>query len=244
MSGRRRDVEVIRIGGDQCLVVACDSCGAVGSKELDAVQAPAYVVGRYTARVALFEVLAAGAQPRAASVAISNEPSPTGDAILHGVRDELSTAGADDIPIAASTEKNMATRQTSVGVTVIGVCGDRELRLGLSRPGDAIYCMGVPKVGHEVGGPEDDRAVQRRHLDALLKREGIHDIIPVGSKGIRWEAGILADAADAHLIIETDPGLDLEKSAGPSSCIVFSCQPDTVLPEFDFIPFVKIGKLG
>ena len=50
METKNRDVEVISLGGDQCMVVACDSCGAVGFKDLDVIQMPPSVVGRYTAR--------------------------------------------------------------------------------------------------------------------------------------------------------------------------------------------------
>jgi hypothetical protein len=243
MGSKTRDVEIIPLEGEQCLVVACDSCGAVGTKELDAVRAPLWVVGRYTARVALFEVLAAGAEIKAVSVAISNEPSPTGEEILRGVREELSGLEAKDIPTAISTEKNMATRQTAVGVTVVGVCRKRDLRLARSRPGDIVYCLGTPKVGDEVGGPDDDTAVQLKHLATLLKWEGVHDVIPVGSRGIRWEAETLSDAVGRKLVLEPQSGLDLDKSAGPCTCIVLSCLPDSELPDFDAIPLARIGRI-
>jgi hypothetical protein len=243
MENRRRDVEVIPLGSETFLVLACDSCGAVGSKELDMVHAPPYVAGRYTARVALFEVMAVGAEPKAVSVTISNEPSPTGEEILQGVKDELSGLNAGNIPVAASTEKNFFTRQTALGVTVVGVCNSGKLRLTSSRLGDDIFCLGIPRMGNEVGGHDDAGTVQLSHLQTLLKCNGIHDIIPVGSKGIQWEAETLADTAKMKLILEADTKLDLVKSGGPSSCVVFSCVPKTNLPEFNAISLAKIGKL-
>ena len=243
MENRKRDVELVELGSGSCLVVACDSCGAVGSKELDVVQAPPYVVGRYTARVALFEVLAAGAVPKAVSVTISNEPSPTGEEILQGVRDELKGLDAGNLPIAVSTEKNMATRQTAAGVTVMGVCRCGELRLATSKPGDVLYCLGTPKMGNEVEGPDDATAVRLTHLITMLRWEGIHDIIPVGSKGIQWEAETLADASGRQVVLDMEQRLNVKKSAGPCSCLVFSCLPGVELPHFDLIPLTKIGKL-
>lgn len=60
----KRDISLIP-RGEQYLAIACDSCGGVGSKEMDLVPASPQIVGYYTARVALMEVLSIGALPMA-----------------------------------------------------------------------------------------------------------------------------------------------------------------------------------
>ena len=45
------------------MVVGCDAAGGIGPKPLDKVKVSGYTLGRFTARVALMEVLAVGASP-------------------------------------------------------------------------------------------------------------------------------------------------------------------------------------
>ncbi len=236
MGYRGRDVEVTFRDG-LCLVAACDSCGAVGEKELDAVQVPAYVTGRFTARVALFEVLATGAEPQIVTAAICNEPDPTGEKILKGVRDELNLSAPGPLPMAISCEKNMPTKQTGLGISVVGLGEAEHLRIALTRPGDDVYCLGIPKVGPEVHSPDDPDIVQAGHIRRLLALPAVHDIIPVGSQGILGEIHTLETALRLRFVAANEQvhpasgGVrplgtpDLHKSGGPSTCVVFSAEP-------------------
>lgn len=99
-----RDIEAVLINPEQYLIASCDSCGAIGLKEFDVVKVSWSVTGRMTTRVALLEVLAVGAVPKIMTVAISNEPSPTGEELLKGVKEELDFAGLN-LSMAVSTEK-------------------------------------------------------------------------------------------------------------------------------------------
>ncbi|NLN15929.1 MAG: alpha-ribazole-5-phosphate synthase, partial [Firmicutes bacterium] len=76
-----RDVTVIDMADGSLLVVACDSLGAIGSKENDLVKVPGYVVGRMTSRVALLEVMSTGARPLVLINALAVEMTPTGEEI-------------------------------------------------------------------------------------------------------------------------------------------------------------------
>ena len=116
MGYKGRDVEVVDISDGKCLVVACDSCGGIGSKQLDEVKVDPYVSGRHTTRVALMEVMSVGASPKNISVAISNEPVPTGESIIKGVKDELKWR-LSNLSMAISTER-IYLRQTGIGITL------------------------------------------------------------------------------------------------------------------------------
>ena len=241
-----RDVEVVFINQEQCLVAACDSCGAIGLKELDEHRVPWAITGRFTARVALLEVMSTGAVPQMMTIAISNEASPTGEGILEGVNEELASAGLA-LPMAISTEKNMTTKQTGLGISVIGVAEKNQLNVGTSKPGDDVFCLGLPKVGPEINNPDDLEVVQVKHMRILLGISGIHDIIPIGSKGIRSEAQQLASTVNCQFLVEPFCILDLDKSAGPSTCLVFSSSLpnsfDFAMVGFDQLPLTKLGKL-
>lgn len=242
-----RDVEVVSINNAQYLVASCDSCGAIGMKDLDAIKIEWSITGRLTTRVALLEVLSTGAVPQMMTVAISNESHPTGDRILVGVKDELVSAGLATLPMAISTEKNMLTQQTGLGISVIGVTEKKQLRIGTAQPGDDVYCLGLPKVGPEINNPEDSEIVQVKDIQFLLTISGIHDIIPVGSRGIRTEVWQLATSVNCRLIVEPSCVLNLDKSAGPSTCLIFSATSSVALQlsSFNFprLTITKVGKL-
>ncbi len=197
--------------------------------------------------MALLEVLSTGAVPKMMTVAISNEPHPTGDRILEGVKEELESAGLTTLPMAISTEKNMRTQQTGLGISVIGVTEKKQLRIGTAQSGDDIYCLGLPKVGPEIKNPEDSEIAQVKDIQVLLDITGIHDIVPVGSRGIRTEAQLLATSANCRLIIDPSCVLDLDKSAGPATCLIFSFASSLALDlsssGFPSLPITKVGKL-
>ncbi|HBV88760.1 MAG TPA: alpha-ribazole kinase [Desulfosporosinus sp.] len=249
-----RDVEVVSINPEQYLVGSCDSCGAIGMKDLDAYKISGIITGRLTTRVTLMEVLSTGAAVKMMTVAISNEPHPTADRILEGVKEELDSAGLSELPMAISTEKNMITQQTGLGISVVGVVEKNQLRIGTAQPGDDIFCLGLPKVGPEITNPDDPEIVQINHIQSLLGISEVFDIIPVGSRGIRREAELLAAGVNTRLHIEPTCSLDLDKSAGPSSCLIFSVRSsfqseisegvlNQVLTKSPRLPLTKVGNL-
>lgn len=235
MGYKGRDAEVLFLEGGTCLVVACDSCGAIGRKALDVIQVPEYVTGRFTARVALLEVLAAGAEPKMLTVAIANEDNPTGKGILEGVREELKFLKLVQLPLVISTEKNMMTQQTGLGISVIGVANSSTLRLATTQVGDWIYGLGTPKVGAEVSDPEDPEIICGEHIRTLLGQLGVHDIVPIGSHGIRGEALALAQVAKGRLIFSLSCPMELNHSAGPSTALIFSTERPIVADTFEII---------
>ncbi|MDI6813330.1 MAG: alpha-ribazole kinase [Desulfitobacteriaceae bacterium] len=219
MGYKGRDVEVVWLSEDRCLIVACDSSGAIGEKEEDVVKVPPEVVGRFATRVALLEVMATGGYPQVLTVAISNEPVPTGEGILRGVREELRSLGLGSLAVAISTEKNIPTQQTGLGVGVTGTADSETLRIARSQAGDIMYCLGIPKVGVEVESPEDPEIVQGRDVLELLHQVQVHDLVPVGSRGIRSEAESLAESVGC-IFEGIACSLDMQKSAGPSTCLI------------------------
>ncbi len=216
---RLRDLLVLEFG-DARLVVACDSAGGVGPAAGDILRASGRTVGVFAARVPLMETLSAGATPLAVSLAVAGPPS-LGREVRQGVLEEMALVGLGGDALVMSTEKNFAVSQTAVGVTVLAKAPGGRLLSGGAKPGDWLYVVGLPKVGAEVreGDPEiaDLDTVQR-----LVRSRLVHDLLPVGSRGIRAESLDLADSAGLHLYREPslDPRLDLDKSAGPATALL------------------------
>jgi hypothetical protein len=201
------------------MVVGCDSAGGVGPKPLDNVTATGFVVGKFTARVALMEVLSVGATPVCIVSTLSVEPKPTGQEVLRGVEHEVRNASLT-LPVSQlhSTEKNFRVSQTGVGVTVIGLSTADSLRIRQCRHGDALFAVGLPQVGSEVLRAEKAyKIVDLRDIQSMLKLRFVCEIMPVGSRGILEEAKILAKDSHLRLVLNSTLSVDVKKSAGPAT---------------------------
>lgn len=240
-----RDLTLVSLGANDILVIACDSLGGIGPKPLDNVKAPAEVVGKYTVRVPLMEILACGASPFVVVNTLSVEMEPTGTGFIEGIKEEIMMMAGlpNDIAVTGSSEENTATFQSGLGVTVIGRAAKSELRLEKSEAGDLVVCMGWPKVGPEVldGKQNADPALVKK----LLTEPYVREILPVGSRGVLYEAELLAKCSGNSLALTPFPEVDLQKSAGPSTCILVSIE-EIYLPalrELTDLPLFIIGNL-
>ncbi len=229
------------------IVVACDSDGGIGPKEADTVHCPGYVLGRFAVRVPLMELLAAGVAPLLVIDVLTVEMDPTGKEIITGVRDEVAAAGLDaDSVVTGSTEDNVPTVQTGVGVVVIGLVDESDFRPGSSRVGDIVVCVGKPK-----SAPDDDVQWSDRKIAdvgcvrTLTGADFIHDILPVGSRGIMHEASEMAVSAGLKVSFVDDPAVDVNKSGGPSTCVLASLSADEIesLESMVGQPVFKIGVM-
>lgn len=229
-----RDVLLFELNGN-ILVSAVDSCGGIGSQPHDALNVDPEVSGMFTARVAMLEIMAVGAKPSFASLAVSNGPRIAGP-LIRGVLKML----GESFPLAISTEKNMPTSMTGFGVTVTGVCPIEELCISGAKAGDSLFCAGLPLAGKELLKP-GVRIFDTLHLEMLLKNKCVHSLIPVGSRGIAAESEVLAKESGLSVRLNPNATVDLYQSAGPSACAVFAADANSC---FDMdLPVFCIGTL-
>jgi hypothetical protein len=232
-----RDIMVFQ-QNESCLIIAADSLGAIGMKPGDAVQATPELCGRMTARVCLMETLAVGAIPYALIALTCNEREPTGAGLLSGIKAELADSGYPDLSIGGSTEDNMATTMTALGITILSECKQPLWRL--SRANDDVYLLGKPYVGEEVIVHMAALPTPRQ-IRQLRGKTGIGDVIPCGSRGIAWELQVLEEETGLHTKFASEFDISMPgRSAGPATCaIVTSCLP---LEGFDD-SIIKLGTL-
>ena len=156
-------------------MITCDSIGAIGSKELDVISAEPAVVGRFLARVALMELISTGAALIALSCTFCVD-SVASEHILEGVYAEAQSVYPNPQGITVlTTEKNVPTRQTGVGITCVGLARGNSLRVGLSQAGDIVVALGRPKVGIEVSLDDPENADLLKLME-LLKIQGVKDL--------------------------------------------------------------------
>ncbi|WP_026477235.1 AIR synthase related protein [Alkaliphilus transvaalensis] len=248
MGKKQRDISFIRSWGSKTLVIACDSSGAIGSKELDLLKVSPRIVGYYTTRVALMEILSVGATPLAVINTLSVEMNPTGYEIIEGIKDLLREAELPLDCINGSTEENFKTLQTGMGITIIGEVENDYCKLSKTEAGDIIYLLGELKVGGEIQLPHDPTICSLKDLQLLVSAKGVKEIIPVGSKGIGYEGELLAALNGLQFVPDDNLSVSLTKSGGPATAVIFSGSPN-LEENFEGLdteikgPLYKIGKV-
>jgi len=243
---RHGDIQLIE-NGDNYLLIACDSAGAIGNKPEDIVQVDPETVGFYTAIVPVIEILAARGKMISIVNTLSVEMHPTGERIINGIYRLMGHIGMSTDLLTGSTEENMSTVMTGVGVTVIGsISTERHHQKSLNQ-GDQLILMGYPKVGSNF---LKDEVIGHKHecvtIDDVLKMKNlqeIKDMIPVGSKGIEYECRILSDRYGLKFQSVNHP-VDMFQSAGPATCIVAGVEPSSIDQMKQLLSPLPITLLG
>lgn len=238
-----RDLIIISIDEEKAMIIACDSCGSIGNKEYDVLKVEPFITGKYGVRVGLLEVMAANAQVVTVIDNVCAEMEPTGRKIIRGIESELSNAGLTNVALGGSTEENFPAFSTGLGVTVIGIANKKDIKVNSIEKSSVIYSVGVPKVGSELDYYDDKDIFQYSTLKELLSKGGVYEIVPVGSKGILYEAQELARSNNRVFTLECDSNIDIHRSAGPAT-IAIVCVDEAIEDEIKNIPnSYKIGRI-
>ncbi len=238
-----RDLTILPMTDELDLVIACDVAAAIGEKVNDALSVPVAMVGASCVRVSLLELLALGAEPFCVSHLAGNEFEPTGRASLAGIQEELAKAGYAHLEINGSTEENMKTTMTSVGVTLLGTIAKNGYDLMPLRDGDVLYRLGKPLVGQAVL-ERSNEMVTYDEVKALRAHRGVKDMLPVGSKGMGYEIGEMSHAS--HLLCKVEErwlySEDWYASSGPATSVLVGVDQ---AGEMDFtVDFPKAEYIG
>lgn len=223
---RFRDI-LYWIDGASAYVLACDSNAGIGERPNDALHQSPTETGYSAAKVPLMEVLAVGATPFVLSNALGGPRDDYGEQVLTGIRQAIEEVDAD-MTLTGSDETNVATQQTAVGVTVIGHTPASALRLSGTEAGDVVVCVGVPKDGMTVPYTEgEDEIANLRDVQRASRLDGAHELLPVGSRGIAYEAQQLAAGAKCTVRFRASP-INLGASAGSSTCFLVALPPEHI----------------
>jgi hypothetical protein len=238
-----RDVSLLQINEKEVLVIACDSAGGIGEKKYDQIKVSNKILGKYTVKVPLMEVMSIGAEVISVIDNLAVEYKPTGKKIIAGIKENLKLINSAEL-LNGSTEENIKTVQTALGVTVIGKTTLKKLKkYTFSKKNNIVAAAGLPLVGENLMKYKS-KAVNFKKFLKLKELDYINQFLPVGSKGILYEAKILAKENNYNFEIISNK-VDLEKSAGPASVILLSLKEEKfskLKNEID-LPFNKIGKL-
>lgn len=239
-----RDLTLIEWAQDELMVVACDNSASIGQKIHDSLAVAPKVTAALTCRVVLMEMLSIGAEPQALINLVGNEMEPTGRMMIEGLKAELQSAGYPDLPINGSTEENMPTSMTSLGLTLIGRGKKAQLKMKGCQPGDLVYQIGSPLVGQQVIDYPEQIVAYPELTKLWAMGQDIHELVPIGSKGAVDEAEQVASYNQLHFVQSSfDP--QFLRSSGPATSILVIAHPaisQALLTSFSLIK--QVGRLA
>lgn len=233
--------------GENSLVFCCDTSSSSGEKPSDYLNVSPELTARYCLRVALLELLAVNANPTMTFNLIGNELNPTGQRMLEGIQAELNLAGYPETLQNGSTEENMPTSMTSVSVLVVGEALNKDILIQRAEAGNLVLQIGRRSVGPEVLEFED-KMIQYEDIKQLRSISAVREIVPVGSRGILYEAETLAECNNLKFELEDNfiGDSDLIKSAGPATTVLVAVEQgiaDSLLERFKEKEARVIGRL-
>lgn len=218
-----RDLTILRLNDTQTLVISCDSCGGIGEKVSDVIQVSPEITGYYTALVTLAEILAVGARPIFLINTLAAEMNPTGITLNEGIKKALKEINlSEETLITGSTEENMPMIQTAMGLTAVGIVEGHPWDPEICYEGWDLYVVGNPKVGPAVAEDNGKTILTLPDYMSLSQFPGKKELLPVGSKGIRYEAELMAQMSGLQIGWEKNFSLDITASAGPATCAVIA----------------------
>lgn len=243
-TGYFRDLALLRLGR-QTLVAACDAVGGLGSKPEDFLLMEPESVGYFSARVVLLELLSVEVKPLLAICTLSVEREPTGRRLMIGVRTQLREALHKDISIIDSVETNFPTRHTAMGIALLGKLSKGRRLGGKVQLGDEVYRIGTPRTGIKIGDA-DILAVDI--VRRLVARRQVHEVIPLGSRGVRSELSDLRTRGIDVTVGTEVEAWELTRSGGPANAVLAVVssrwrQEAALAQLFDGAPALKIGTV-
>lgn len=227
---RHRDIQLIEKDSKTYLAIACDVSASIGPKVNDLIQVSGETAGYYATTVPIIELIAIGAKPISVTDTLGVEMQGVGAAVIAGVHKAMLEGEINPLCLTGSTEDNIPTTTTTVGITVIAELNKDLLETYTPKVGEQVYVIGLPKMGTKFLD-EEIRAkkgeVMTIETAMQVRYQGsIGHMLPVGSKGIGHELELLLELYQLDLKWAGDVPIDLEASAGPASCMIVTCKDE------------------
>ncbi len=250
MYHKYRDIQLIETGGKKLLAIACDVSAGIGSMKMDEIQLSPLLTGYYATAVPLIELLAIGARPISIADTLGLPMNDMGIGIVDGIRKAMDEADVPFEALTGSTEDNITTVMTSVGITVTALIDKKTMKKNKPKNQEEVHLVGVPKMGKQFLEEEIIKQIGEvisiNHVQSIRKIPGITHMLPVGSKGILYELGVLEEAHGCFVVTDVSSAqVDLMASAGPATCMIVTCSTKAAmaLRKDIQLPMVKLGHI-
>ncbi|MBR3228057.1 MAG: hypothetical protein IKF68_05885 [Erysipelotrichaceae bacterium] len=218
-----RDLSYFRFG-ENTVAVATDSEGSVGTRKKDQFQCPIPEACPLMIELLIKELVCQDVEPITVYVDFCYAEDEYNKEVVKQFKKTVKEAGYDPEMVFVTYGKyDREPTYTSMGITVLGIAKSKGNKVGSSNPGDLVYVIGAPKYRLEV-----PKYVHVSTIKKVLELDYVHEVLPGGSHGIKYEAMELAKTSgltfvegDNKYINDQD-----EESCGGSCCAVVSIDPD------------------
>ncbi len=227
----------MHIDGNRYFTIACDSCGGIGMSELDFIKVDEEIVGYLTAKLCFVETLAFRAKPTVLINTLCVEMNGRGKRIINGIEKAIKEYNEAnfyedhlEVNITGSTEENIPTKQTGLGITLMGEIYNPFNKKEINS-GDVVILIGYPKVGQEVVEDINDNKneiINFNSIKHLARNEDVIDLLPIGSNGVQYELNLLMETNNIDIKLLKQSSIPLHKSAGPATCALAIIKKDTI----------------
>jgi len=161
-----------------------------------------------------------GFTPMILADGLAVEMNDTGRQLIEGFNEVLSKLKTTKVHLTGSTEENIKTVQTSMGVTCIGICDKNKLKYKKTSKNDVCLLIGLPLVGNDVVN-NPDKILDINDFETLYLCDYINEMLPVGSRGTATELSDLCTHNMLNFKYEDNISINLNNSGGPScSCLI------------------------
>lgn len=221
-AGKCRDLNYF-LFDDTVLTFACDSSGSVGSLEKDEFRRSPYQAGIFMVKVPLAELIACGAKTVAVYADFCYRDSDYNRDVCRGIKDELCSVGIDPSVIHKAFGTYASPLFSATGLTAVGIIPRGSWRIHTSEPGDLVCAVGLPAEKDYF-----DRQPTSAVVAKFASLDYVHEILPCGSKGIRYEANTLAKTNGLIFTEWPDTVLSGQAalSCGASAVFLFTLKKD------------------
>ncbi len=197
------------------LIVTTDCAGSIGEKKQDKVSVDYQTLAYFTARNALIDMMSKNGTPQTLVYSNFCGDESLGD-LLMGTNKALKEAEVT-CNITGSTESNFSMNESAFSVSLVGY-----ETLKVDKDYSCYAVIGMPLVGEEVlQYPE--LIVSLKEVEILRNHPSVSKVLQIGSKGINDRAKTVL-----NYTFESDM-IDLNKSAGPSTCVLVECKDLDIL---------------
>jgi len=229
-----RDLTVINFDENRYLGIACDSCGGIGYKEHDVVKASPQLTAYQTGKVVLAELMSMGFTPMILADGLAVEMNDTGKQLIEGFQEVISKIKSTNVHLTGSTEENIKTVQTSMGVTCIGMCDKNKLKYKKTIKNDICMLLGLPFIGSDVVDNPDE-ILDIDDYETLYLCDYIKEIVPIGSRGTAAELEELYHYNELKFKFNDDISVNLKNSGGPSCCCLITIEEKNIKKVYSLI---------
>ena len=199
------------------LIITSDNSGAIGQKEHDVVQVPDEMTSYFSARVNFLEQLANFSKPT--DIILLNFSSDAAwQRYISGIQKFFEEVNLEFPRISGSTETNIPTLQSGVGMTMIG----KQFRNEKTVENLHWYSYGMPLVGEQLLAAPEQVANVKKIVQAF-KNGLIEQVIPVGSKGV------LHELENLGVMPQNSFPYDETVSAGPSTVVLLGVEQNQMV---------------